>query len=91
MSDVLPCPSCDNEIAVGFFPVYEGTLAYCLPCNLTLCVAVVEDEKSPHGGWASLQEQTCDDCGQPSDSTCKRCCGSGNEPAILPDTYKMLE
>lgn len=82
MSDTLSCPSCDSDIDIGHFPVDEGVIRHCFPCNLTLIVVISEDDEAPHGGWASLREQTCTDCGRPSDPACIRCGGTGHEPAI---------
>jgi hypothetical protein len=83
VGDTLSCPSCDADIDIGSFPVFEGTLRKCMPCNLTLVVGVHEGPEVEAGGHASLTEQGCDDCDLPPwhDPKCERCGGTGYEPA----------
>jgi hypothetical protein len=84
VGDTLSCPSCDDDIDVGTFPVFEGVIRECLRCNLSLVVFVDEDPDNDYGGWATLRERACEDCGRPGDPSCKRCGGTGDEPATPP-------
>lgn len=87
--DVLSCPSCNVDIPISEFPVEEGKLAECYECNLKLVVAVDQDDDAPHGAWAFLREQDCDDC-ERSGEDCARCAGTGDEPALTCAAEKLF-
>lgn len=62
----LDCPECGKAVAVGEFPVLEGTLARCAACKTLCCVMVDSSDEwvSPSGeshGRAFLVTQEEDD------------------------------